>query len=431
MKDKDTLIYIEKLRKLGSNYGLERTERLLELLGNPHKKLKLIHIAGTNGKGSTSSIIGSILIKNGYRVGFFNSPHLETMEETIRINKENIQEEDLVNLFKEIRPYVNKVIEEGYSHPTEFEVLTCIMFLYLYRQKVDFGIIEVGLGGRMDSTNVIKPIISVITSISLDHTNILGSFLKEITNEKAGIIKEKINVVSAPQKEEALRVIKNRANELNSKLDIVSIEEGKFIELLREEKLFQRCLIKGKRKNYDLKFPLLGEHQIINLTLAIKAVEVLEDLAYIKINEDNLYEGVKDVSWQGRMEIINENPIFIIDAAHNVEGMKFLRNNIDKYFDYNDIYLILGILQDKDVEKMVEIISKLPKEICLVTPNSNRALKSNILKNIVKKYNKNCISFNNYNDAINYAKRKAKEKDIILAAGSIYMIGEIRKIIKK
>jgi len=353
------------------------------------------------------------------------------MEETIRINKENIQEEDLVNLFKEIRPYVNKVIEEGYSHPTEFEVLTCIMFLYLYRQKVDFGIIEVGLGGRMDSTNVIKPIISVITSISLDHTNILGSSLKEITNEKAGIIKEKINVVSAPQKEEALRVIKNRANELNSKLDIVSIEEGKFIELLREEKLFQRCLIKGKRKNYDLKFPLLGEHQIINLTLAIKAVEVLEDLAYIKINEDNLYEGVKDVSWQGRMEIINENPIFIIDAAHNVEGMKFLRNNIDKYFDYNDIYLILGILQDKDVEKMVEIISKLPKEICLVTPNSNRALKSNILKNIVKKYNKNCISFNNYNDAINYAKRKAKEKDIILAAGSIYMIGEIRKIIKK
>ena len=157
----------------------------------------------------------------------------------------------------------------------------------------------------------------------------------------------------------------------------------------------------------------------------------MEDLAYIKINEDNLYEGVKDVSWQGRMEIINENPKFIIDAAHNVEGMKFLRNNIDKYFDYNDIYLILGILQDKDVEKMVEIISKLPKEICLVTPNSNRALKSNILKNIVKKYNKNCISFNNYNDAINYAKRKAKEKDIILAAGSIYMIGEIRKIIKK
>ena len=239
MKDKDTLIYIEKLRKLGSNYGLERTERLLELLGNPHKKLKLIHIAGTNGKGSTSSIIGSILIKNGYRVGFFNSPHLETMEETIRINKENIQEEDLVNLFKEIRPYVNKVIEEGYSHPTEFEVLTCIMFLYLYRQKVDFGIIEVGLGGRMDSTNVIKPIISVITSISLDHTNILGSSLKEITNEKAGIIKEKINVVSAPQKEEALRVIKNRANELNSKLDIVSIEEGKFIELLRKRSCFK------------------------------------------------------------------------------------------------------------------------------------------------------------------------------------------------
>ncbi|NLZ33490.1 MAG: bifunctional folylpolyglutamate synthase/dihydrofolate synthase [Clostridiales bacterium] len=431
MKDKDTLEYIKTLRKFGSNYGLERTERLLELLGNPHKKLKLIHIAGTNGKGSTSSIIGSILIKHGYKVGFFNSPHLEKMEETIRINNINIKEEELVNLFKEIRPYVNKVIEEGYSHPTEFEVITCIMFLYLYRQEVDFGIIEVGLGGRMDSTNVIKPIISVITSISVDHINILGSSLKEIAYEKSGIIKENTDVVSAPQKEEVVEVIKNTAKELNSRVDIISIEDGKFIELLREDKLFQRCLIRGKNKNYDIKFPLLGEHQIINLTLGLRVIETLEVLGYIKVNEEKLHEGVKDVSWKGRMEIINENPRFIIDAAHNVEGMEFLKRSIENYFEYDNIYLILGILKDKEIEKMVEIISKLPKEICLVTPYSNRALEAKYLKNIVRKYNKNCIDFCDYNNAINYIKEKAEKNDLIIAAGSIYMIGEIRKLIKK
>ncbi|MBU5453971.1 bifunctional folylpolyglutamate synthase/dihydrofolate synthase [Caproiciproducens sp. MSJ-32] len=431
MKDKDTLEYIKKLREFGVNYGLERTERLLELLGKPHKKIKFIHIAGTNGKGSTSVIIGNILMEHGYKVGFFNSPYLESMEESIRINNVNIKEEDLVSFFKEIRPFVKKVVEEGYGHPTEFEVLTCIMFLYLYRQKVDFGIIEVGLGGRMDSTNVIKPIISVITSISMDHINILGNSIKEIAYQKAGIIKKNINIVSAPQNEEVIEVIKTQAHKLNSKLELISIKDGKFIELLNQEKLFQRCLISGKNKNYDLMLPLLGEHQIVNLTLGIRVIEVLEDLGYIKIEENKLFEGVKNVSWNGRLEIIDEDPKFIIDAAHNVEGMKYLRKNIEKYFLYNNIYFILGILKDKEVEKMVEIISDLPKEIYLVTPNSNRALNSEELKKIVKKYNKTCISFDNYDEAINYAKDKAEKNDLIISAGSIYMIGEIRKLIKK
>lgn len=186
MKDLDTLKYLEELRVLGSNYGLERTERLLELLGNPHKSLKLIHIAGTNGKGSTSAILGKILMEHGYKIGYFNSPHLYEIEETIRINEENIKEEEFITLINEIKPFVNQVVKEGFNHPSEFEVLTCIMFLYLYRQKVDFGVIEVGLGGRLDSTNVLTPILSVITSIGLDHMNILGNTIEEIAREKAG-----------------------------------------------------------------------------------------------------------------------------------------------------------------------------------------------------------------------------------------------------
>jgi len=265
----------------------------------------------------------------------------------------------------------------------------------------------------------------------MDHINILGNSIKEIAYQKAGIIKKNINIVSAPQNEEVIEVIKTQAHKLNSKLELISIKDGKFIELLNQEKLFQRCLISGKNKNYDLMLPLLGEHQIVNLTLGIRVIEVLEDLGYIKIEENKLFEGVKNVSWNGRLEIIDEDPKFIIDASHNVEGMKYLRKNIEKYFLYNNIYFILGILKDKEVEKMVEIISDLPKEIYLVTPNSNRALNSEELKKIVKKYNKTCISFDNYDEAINYAKDKAEKNDLIISAGSIYMIGEIRKLIKK
>ena len=166
MKDKDTLLYIEKLRTFGQNYGLFRTQRLLELMGNPEKDVKLIHVAGTNGKGSTSVMLGKILEEHGYNVGYFNSPHLIDIEESIRINNENIKEEELIELFKEVRPLVDKVIEEGLNHPTEFEVLTCLMFKHLANKKVDFGVIEVGLGGRLDSTNVINPIISLITSLA-------------------------------------------------------------------------------------------------------------------------------------------------------------------------------------------------------------------------------------------------------------------------
>ena len=229
MKDIDTLKYLEELRVLGSNYGLERTERLLELLGNPHKKIKFIHIAGTNGKGSTSAILGKVLIEHGYKIGFFNSPHLDEIEETIRINDNNIKEEDFISLINEIKPFVNQVVKEGFNHPTEFEVLTCIMFLYLYRQKVDFGIIEVGLGGRLDSTNVLTPILSIITSISMDHMNILGNTIEEISKEKAGIIKRGIPIVTCIQRDEVIRVITEKAIKENSNLIIVNPNNYKIL----------------------------------------------------------------------------------------------------------------------------------------------------------------------------------------------------------
>lgn len=427
MKDLKTIKYLEELRVLGSNYGLERTERLLELLGNPHKKLKLIHIAGTNGKGSTSSILGKVLIEHGYKVGFFNSPHLEEIEETIRVNDENIPEEDLVYLLEEIKPYVNKVVEEGYKHPTEFEVLTCIMFLYLYRQKVDFGVIEVGLGGRLDSTNVIKPILSIITSISLDHTNILGNTIQEITNEKAGIIKDAIPVITCNQKDEALYIIKNKALLTKSKLTIVDSNDFVFLEIVNDDIPYQRVSVNFNNNKYTLDLALLGKHQIINLSLAIKALEELEKLNYIKVNISKLYKGVKNVKWKGRLEVLKKDPFIVIDGAHNIAGIEFLKSNIEEYFKYKNLYLILGILADKNVEEMVKIIAPVATEVYTVTANSIRAASANELKEVVLEYNNNCIAFDDYDKAIKLSLSKANKDDLIVAAGSLYMIGEIRK----
>ncbi|MDY4606269.1 folylpolyglutamate synthase/dihydrofolate synthase family protein [Clostridium tertium] len=427
MKDLKTIKYLEELRVLGSNYGLERTERLLELLGNPHKKLKLIHIAGTNGKGSTSSILGKVLIEHGYKVGFFNSPHLEEIEETIRVNDENIPEEDLVYLLEEIKPYVNKVVEEGYKHPTEFEVLTCIMFLYLYRQKVDFGVIEVGLGGRLDSTNVIKPILSIITSISLDHTNILGNTIQEITNEKAGIIKDAIPVITCSQKDEALYIIKNKALLTKSKLTIVDSNDFVFLEIVNDDIPYQRVSVNFNNNKYTLDLALLGKHQIINLSLAIKALEELEKLNYIKVNINKLYKGVKNVKWKGRLEVLKKDPFIVIDGAHNIAGIEFLKSNIEEYFKYKNLYLILGILADKNVEEMVKIIAPVATEVYTVTANSIRAASANELKEVVLEYNNNCIAFDDYDKAIKLSLSKANKDDLIVAAGSLYMIGEIRK----
>jgi dihydrofolate synthase / folylpolyglutamate synthase len=429
MKDLKALKYLEELRVLGSNYGLERTERLLKLVGDPHKKIRLIHIAGTNGKGSTSSILGKVLIEHGYKVGFFNSPHLEEIEETIRINDDNIAEEELVNLLEEIKPYVNKIVEEGYKHPTEFEVLTCVMFLYLYRQKVDFGVIEVGLGGRLDSTNVITPILSIITPISLDHTNILGNTVEEITSEKVGIIKENIPVITCKQKDKVINIIKSKALLTNSKLTIVDSNNFNLLEIVNDDIPYQRVSINFNNNKYTLDLSLLGKHQIINLSLAIKALEELQRLNYINIEINKLYKGVKSVKWKGRLEVLKKNPYIVIDGAHNIAGIEFLKSNIEEYFKYKKLYLILGILADKNVEEMVKVIAPLATEVYTVTPNSIRAASANELKEIVLRYNNNCIAFDDYDKVIQLSLSKASKDDLIIASGSLYMIGEIRKIL--
>lgn len=428
MKYEEAMKYITEVGNFGSNYGLERTYKLLEHLGNPERDLKLIHIAGTNGKGSTTSMITEILMGEGYKVGMYTSPFIEEFEERIQINRNNIPKKSLAILMDEIKVAVDKVIEAGYNHPTEFEIITVLMLLYFKKENIDFGVIEVGLGGTLDSTNVIKPIIQVITSISFDHTNLLGNTLEKIAREKAGIIKRGIPTVIYPQQEEVLKVIKNKCFEMDSELYIANNENLKFKNIVNLDKPYQ--LLKYNNE-IDILLPLLGEHQIINLSVAMQAIEVLNNKNIIDISIANIVKSIKNVSWKGRLEVLSNNPYVVIDGAHNIQGIKTLSRNIKKYFKYENLYLILGILADKDVEEMIKIITPMAKKVYSVTPNSIRGELAESLKDEVSKFNKNCKAFDKYEEAYLEALNDASEKDLILASGSLYMIGDMRKIIRK
>ena len=431
MKYEEAMEYIHKVGNFGSNYGLERTFRLLELLGNPQEELKLIHIAGTNGKGSTTSIITSILMEKGFKVGMYTSPFLEEFEERIQINRNNIPKETLGRLMDKLKVAVEKVNDEGYNHPTEFEIITALMFLYFKEENIDYGVIEVGLGGRLDSTNVINPIISIITSISLDHTNLLGNTLEEIANEKAGIIKNGVPVVSYPQEEEARKVIEKVAKEKGSKLYTVDKENGHFIKVVNEDKIYQKVEVEFNDSKVELDFSLLGEHQINNLLVALKSISIIAEKENIDFTIDDIKKATKKVIWKGRLEVMKNSPLVVIDGAHNIQGIQTLKNNIHKYFEYKNIYLLLGILADKQVCDIVKTIVPEAKEVYALTPHSDRAELSNDLKKVIDKYNSNCIALDSYEEALDLALEKADKEDLILISGSLYMIGDMRGIIRR
>ena len=432
MDYKECMKYIHDLGKFGMNFGLERTERILELLGNPHKQLKLIHVAGTNGKGSTTSMITSVLIEAGYKVGMYTSPFLEEFEERIQINRENISKEDLVKVVMEVKEIIPKVIEEGFHAPTEFEIITCVMFKYFSDKKIDFGVIEVGLGGRLDSTNVINPVVSVITSISHDHMNILGNDIRDIAKEKAGIIKEKTPLVLYPQVDQVKEVIEDIAKTKNSNIIYTQKEQVKVLDFVHGEhesyQIFER-VEGGKKKIYEL--PLLGEHQIFNCNTAITTIEVLRDNFNVNVSDEHILKGIKKVKWIGRMEILKRNPFVIIDGAHNIDGIKALKQNIHKYFEYEKMILILGILADKQVDDMIEEICLEATEVVAVTPHSDRAELAVDLKNKIENHGVKTFALENYEEAYKYAHNKLGKKDILVVSGSLYMIGDMRKIIRK
>jgi dihydrofolate synthase/folylpolyglutamate synthase len=441
----EAMAYIKNTAKFGSKLGLLRTEKILELLGDPHKKLKCIHIAGTNGKGSTTAMITKVLVEAGYKVGSYISPFIEEFEERMQINNENISKEDLSDIITKVSKAVDTVVTLGYSNPTEFEIITCAGFLYFYENNVDFAVVEVGIGGRLDSTNVITPILSVITSISLDHTQILGDTIDKVAYEKAGIIKNGIPVIMFPQQEQSEEVIEKACKERNCKLIKVPKDSSLFLgkENLQQVaitsiggKIYsnniiitQKIKVRTLKNDYIIELALLGKHQLLNCSVVVHAIEELIGQG-VKINKDNILMGLQSVKWPARLEVMNKKPLVVIDGAHNVDGIKNLTESIDMYFNYNKIILILGILADKEVEEMIKTIVPKASRVITVTPHSDRAELSEELKVQVEKYTTNCEAIEDYEEAYKKALSYCSEEDLLLVAGSLYMAGDMRKIIR-
>ena len=429
MNYQEALKFIEESHKFGMRLGLENSFKLLDLLGNPQDKLKIVHVAGTNGKGSVCSFIANTLKEQGYKVGLYTSPYLETFTERIRLNGENIPEEDVARIVTIMKDKIEDMVKEGYAYPTEFEIETAMAFYYYCEQNADYVVLEVGLGGRYDATNVVKsPLVSVIVSLSLDHIGVLGDTLGKIAYEKAGIIKENSIAVVYKQKEEAEEVIKDVCKEKNTKYIEANFEDMKIKKSDIYSQVFD-CTILGERME-DMEISLIGEHQVNNAILALTVIKVLRDERQVEISEEATRRGFLNTKWPGRIEKIKDNPVFIIDGAHNEDGAKSLSKALDKHFKGKKMTLLIGMLKDKDIDGVLELLMDKFDKVITTTPDNDRAISAEELQDKIKKYVDDVIAIPNIEDAVKYTLDNAKEDDIIISAGSLYMIGHIRTLVK-
>jgi len=428
MNYKEAMDYISKTAKFGMNLGLQRILKLLQYMGSPEKNLKCIHIGGTNGKGSVTSMITSMLMESGFKVGMYTSPYIQRFSERIKVDGQEISEDDIARLVTYIKPIVDMIISEGYEHPTEFEIITALMFKYFEEKKVDFAILEVGLGGRLDSTNVINPLVSVITSIDFDHMAILGNTLGEIAYEKAGIVKEDGVVVIYPQQKEAYDVIREVCEKKHAMLIDAGDGSACLIDYSMDGQIFD---IGFKDLVYERLFiKLIGEHQILNAKTAVVAVRALS-IKGVDIKKDAIYEGLKKTKWPGRLEVMKKNPVVLLDGAHNIQGALGLKQALQKYFNYRSLILVIGILKDKQVMEMCDILMPMADTIITTTPSSDRAMPAEDLGKIASSYTKDVIVSSTIEEAFKNGMAIVEKEDLLLFCGSLYMIGHVRTLIEE
>jgi len=412
-----------------ANYDLRRMGKLLQPLGNPHLGTRTVHVAGTKGKGSTAAMISQTLIAAGYRTGLFTSPHLHTIRERIKINGAMISEVDFAALVAEIKPIVESVNEQAiFGKLTTFEILTAVVFIYFKKNRVDFQVLEVGLGGRLDATNVVKPDVCVITSLSLDHTEILGDSIAKIAVEKAGVIKHGCIVVSAPQVDDATQVIKRACRQQRAKL----IQVGQDVTWLKTGgDLYRQTLtISTKSGHYDLAIPLLGDYQLENAATAVAVAEALISLGTI-ISSQNIAKGLSQVSWPGRLQILRKEPMVVVDGAHNAYSMSKLVQAVKEYFDYKRCFVILGTSCDKDISGMARELVTLGNHIIITSSTHPRAA---LISSLAEKFDSlgiKAVAADNVAEALSKALTLAKKTDLILVTGSLFVVAEAIDYIAK
>lgn len=425
MDYRSAMNYLNDSYKFGSKLGLSRIAKLLDMIGNPQDKLKFIHVAGTNGKGSTVSFISSVLIESGYKVGIFTSPFIQRFSERIKINKDEISEEEIVFYVEKIKEKIDVMLLEGYENPTEFEIVTAISFMHYEKNKCDIVVLEVGIGGLYDSTNIIKNNeVAVITSISYDHTEILGNTLEEIAFQKAGIIKNGCPVVLYNQTNQVFKVISEVCKKENAQLYYIDEKQLKVKSSTVVEQVFDF------ERYLNIKISMIGSYQMKNAIVALKVIDILINKGY-KIPDDKIYSGLYKTHWAGRFEKLSDNPIVIIDGAHNIEGASTLAKNLESLYGDKKTTFVFGVLQDKDYKSIVECVNHLADKYITLTPNSPRALKSKDLANFLKNYNSKVFDAETVVNAMNIAIKECKEDEIICVFGSLYFIGQVREYFNK
>ncbi|GAB6183676.1 bifunctional folylpolyglutamate synthase/dihydrofolate synthase [Thermodesulfovibrio hydrogeniphilus] len=421
MRYNEILNELYQRRTRGIKLGLERVLRVLDKLGNPHKSFRSIHIAGTNGKGSVSKIIYTLLRAHGFSVGLFTSPHLTRFTERIVVNETEISEEDVVRLVEKVRPLSDEL--------TFFEYVTVIAFLYFKEKGVDYAVLETGMGGRLDSTNVVKPEISIITSIGLDHQQFLGQDLASIAKEKAGIIKKSVPVVIANQPKEAEEIIIETANNTEAPLYIYGKDFYSNLKFMSLEGLLFDFYPRNTPPHApitDLSFSLTGLHQLENVSLALKAFIEF----YPKYNENAIREGLKKVKMPGRLEIISKKPLIILDIAHNPDGAYYLIQSLKLLTEKKPV-VVFGVMKDKDVNGIIKHFDGYAEKIIFTSPEYERALNYEELLKRLNGYSINICSSQSPKQAFNEGLSICYQNPelFLLCTGSVYLIGEIKEFL--
>jgi dihydrofolate synthase/folylpolyglutamate synthase len=420
----DSLTNYEAKDKYDYNqsFTLDRMRRLASFLADPQKNFKSIHIAGTKGKGSTSAITYSILKSAGYKTGLYTSPHLVSFRERIRIDDQLIGEDDIARLLTKIRDAASGMKEDA---PTFFETCTAIAYLYFSEKRVDFAVFEVGLGGRLDATNIIEPLVEAITPISYEHTDKLGNTLTSIAGEKGGIIKDDSFCVIAPQEKEALDAIIKICSDRKAKPVIVG-KDIKFKELeLGDSKEY--FVVSGLSGDYlELEMSLLGSHQIANCATAIGIMEALR-FHDINISADAIRKGVKNAKWPGRLETVSKNPRIVLDGAQNRASANALKKSVNRNFKYKKLILVLGVSKDKDIKGILEELTPIADKVILTKSKiKSRAAEPSMIKELIPSSAKSVYMTDTVDGAMEKAKSFAGVDDLILVTGSLFVVGEAK-----
>lgn len=428
MNEQKTIEYLDEIKKYGSVLGLDVIRELLNRMGNPQDQLKVIHIAGTNGKGSILAMLESVLLRSGYRTGRYHSPVLFDVKEAFQINEQWIPVEKLCQQVTKVKAAADSMVKDGFPHPTSFEVETAVAFSYFYDEKVDVVLLETGMGGRLDATNVVAhPLVEILASISMDHMQFLGDSIEKITREKAGIIKENSDVILYPSQESICEEVQEICRKRHANLQMAQKER---VRILRQDIEGQSFSYLSTQGNYyeKITIPLLGEHQIYN---AITALEVLECLKkYFCMGIFEIEDGFLRTSWPGRLEVIAKDPLIIRDGAHNEDAAKRLAQFLEKNFTNKKIFYIMGVLGDKEYQKILKIMSPYADDLYTVTPNNKRALPTEDLAACARKDYARVHAVGKVKDAILAALKEAGADDVIFIFGSLSFMKETEDLRK-